>query len=306
MAFSRRQFLLDAGAALFAAPCAYAQAAPAEFKIGYHAITWGDQIEQALDEIAELGYRGVQIRQPHYAKYATRTSEFKDLLAAKKLTLVAISSGNATLNPATMKQEIAERAAMAKWLKEVGGPYLQITDGVRTPNYKLDLDDYRKLGKHLTEIGKRVFNEYGIQLGYHNHMDSLGERRAEVDRIMDATDPKYVWLLPDIAHMHTAGADEVRFVRDYLTRLAFPHFKDVRIQQPAGKTLDGSTVRAKYDFVELGQGQVNVPGVFQIMKDYRYQGWIVIELDRPPAGRAPKESAAISKRYLEEKLRLKL
>ncbi len=306
MTLSRRQFLAGTGATALASQVNVTQTSRAEFKLGYHVNTWGDQLEQAMSEIAELGYRGVQIRQPHYAKYATRASEFKDLLAAKKLTLVAISSGNATLNPATMKHEIAERAALAKWLKEIGGLYLQVTDGVRTPNYKLDLDDYRKLGKHLTEIGKRVFNEYGIQLGYHNHMDSLGERRAEVDRIMDATDPKYVWLLPDIAHMHTAGADEVRFVRDYLTRLAFPHFKDVRIQQPAGKTLDGSTVRAKYDFVELGQGKVNVPGVFQIMKDYRYQGWIVIELDRAPAGRTPKESAAISKRYLEEKLWLKL
>jgi inosose dehydratase len=284
----------------------FAQSAQAEFKFGYQAITWGEQIEQAIDEIAELGYRGIQIRQPNYAKYASRAGEFKELLAARKLALVSISSGNVTIKPGSVKQEIAERVVMAKWLKEVGGLYLQVIDGVRTPEYRANPDDYRKLGKHLTEIGKRTFGEYGVKLAYHNHMNSLGERRDEIDRIMDASDPKHVWLLPDIAHLHTAEGDPVKFVREYLNRIAYPHFKDVVVHQPWGKTLDGSTLRPKYDFVELGEGKVNIAGVLQIMKDYRYQGWIVIELDRAPRGRTPKESAAISKRYVEQKLKLKL
>ena len=304
---SRRRFLLGAGATALSTrfdPSMFA--AEAEFKIGYHAITWGDNLEQAIDEISELGYRGIQIRQPGYEKYARRAAEFKELLAAKKLSIVSISSGNVTVKPDTEKQEIAERVAMAKWMKDVGGLYLQATDGVRTPEYRFNPEDCRRLGKRLNEIGKRTFGEHGIKLAYHNHMNSLGERRDEVDRILDATDPKHVWVLPDIAHLHVAEGDPVRFVRDYLNRLAYPHFKDVIIHQSWSKTLDGSTVRPKYDFVELGQGKVNIPGVLQIMKDYRYQGWIVIELDRAPAGRTPKESAAIGKRYVEEKLRLKL
>jgi inosose dehydratase len=305
MSFSRRVFLIGAGAAALASRLSPSTFAADEFKIGYHAITWGDKIEQAIDDISELGFRGIQIRRPDYEKYATRAGEFKDLMATKKLTVVSISTGGVTIKPDTEKQEIADRAAMAKWMKDVGGLYLQATDSARAREGANTHDDYKRLGKRLTEIGKRTFNEYGIKLGYHNHMDSLGERRDEVDRIMDATDPKYVWALVDIAHMQVAGGDPVKFTRDYINRLVYLYFKDVIIH-PTQAAMDGSRPRPKYDFVELGQGKVNIAGVLQIMKDFRYTGWIVIELDRAPAGRTPKESAIISKRFVEERLKLKM
>ena len=144
-----------------------------------------------------------------------------------------------------------------------------------------------------------------VKLGYHNSMNSMGERRLEVDRIMNATDPKYVWAVIDIAHMRTADGDPVQFTRDYLNRLVYSHFKDVLIQKtPPG--LDGRPLRPKYDFVELGQGVVNIPSVLQILKDFRYQGWVIIELDRATGGRTPKESAVISKKFVEERLKLKI
>ncbi len=304
MDFSRREFLI--GTATTALTARLSFAADYEFNIGYHAITWGDKTEQAIDEISELGYRGVQIRRPDYEKYSNRASEFKELMAAKKLTVVSISTGNVTINPDTEKKEIEDRVAMAKWMKEIGGLYLQATDGARAKEGVNDLDDYKKLGKRLTETGKRTFNEYGVKLGYHNHMNALGERREEVDRIMEATDPKYVWALVDIAHMQAAGGDPVRFMRDYINRLVYPHFKDVIVHPTGQASLDGKAARPKYDFVELGQGKVNIPGVLDMMKSYRYKGWIIIELDRAPAGRTPKESAVMSRKYVEEKLKIKV
>jgi inosose dehydratase len=307
---SRRQFLLGVGAAALAAqfdpdPNSSVFAADYEFKIGYHAMTWGDKTEQAIDEISELGFSGVAIRRSDYEKYANRAAEFKDLMAAKKLTVVLISTGDVTINPGAEKQEIADRVAMAKWMKDLGGLHLEATDNSRAKEGVNDHEDYKKLGRRLTEIGKRTFGEYGVKLGYQNSMNSMGERQLEFDRIMNATDPKYVWAAADIAHMHIAGGDPVKFTRDYINRLLYPHFNDVLIQKtPPG--LDGRPLRPKYDFAELGQGVVNIPGALQIMKDFRYQGWIIIELDRAPGGRTPKESAAISKKFVEERLKLKI
>ncbi|MBI1759955.1 MAG: TIM barrel protein [Acidobacteria bacterium] len=303
MRFSRRQFMCGVGAAALTGHSTFAKPQQAEFSIGYDTAAWQSQTEQAVTEISALGYRGIQIRQASYTKYANRPGEFKALLAARKLSLVALAASNITLNPTTMKQEIADALLMAKWLKEVGGIYLQVADGARPPASLPAPDDYRKLGKHLTEIGKRTLGEGGIKLAYRNQIQSLGQRRDEVDRILDATDPKYVWLLVDSAHLSASGGEEVRFVRDYLNRLAFPHFTDVRISQSATTTLDGSRVPAKYDFVELGQGKVNLPSVFQILKDYHYAGWVIVALDRTPQGRTAQESAAISKRFIEEKLK---
>ncbi len=310
MTQSRRQFLLGAGATAFAGHfdanlISLPPTADYEFKIGYQAITWGDKTEQAIDEISEIGFRGIEIRRSDYEKYAGRAAEFKELLASKKLTVVSIATGDVTINPGSEKQEITDRVAMAKWMKDVGGLYMQATDNTRVKEGVNDHEDFKRLSRRLNDIGKRTFNEYGVKFGYHNSINSLGERRMEVDRILNATDPKYVLAVVDIGHMQIAGGDPVQFTRDYINRLAYSHFKDVLIQktQPG---LDGRALKPRYDFVELGQGAVNITGALQIMKDYRYQGWIIVGPDRTPLGRTPKESAVISKRYVEEKLKLKV
>jgi inosose dehydratase len=300
MLFSRRQFLNGALSSALAPTLLSAQA---EIQFGYDTATWADQADQALNEISELGYPGIQLSSVAYAKYAYQAVDFKALLLTKKLTLVALAAGDATLNTATMKQEITDFASRAKWVGEVGGEYMQVTDNARPTTSKSMLDAYPKLGKHLTEIGKRTLGNYGIKLAFRNQISGLGAQRNEIDRIMDATDPKYVWLSPDLAHLHTVSGDELRFVRDYLNRLAYPHFNDVRLHRPASATLDGSRVAATFEFVELGQGKVNAGAVFQIMKDYRHQGWILVELSRTLRGRTPKESALINKRFIEEKLK---
>lgn len=304
MGFTRRQFLHNAGISVISH--SFAHAAQAQFKFGYDAASWDEQVEQATTEISELSFHGISVPLSSYVKFAHRAADFKAMIATSKLTPVAFTAGDATLNLSTMKQEIADFILKAKWVAEAGGQYLQIADAARPTASKPDPDDYRKLGKHLTEIGKRTFTNHGIKLAYRNRMNSLGERRDDIDRILDATDPKFVWMVTDLAHLQIAGGDEVRFVRDYLNRLAYPHFNDVRIFQPASTTLDGSRVPAKYDFVELGQGKVNLASAFQIMKDYRYQGWIMLELAHAIRGRSAKESASISKRFIEEKLKIKL
>ncbi len=45
----------------------------------------------------------------------------------------------------------------------------------------------KKWGKLLTELSKRTA-DMGIQVGFHNHMDSLGKRPEEVDWIFAGTD----------------------------------------------------------------------------------------------------------------------
>jgi inosose dehydratase len=54
---------------------------------------------------------------------------------------------------------------------------------------------------------------------------------------------------------------------------------------------------------ELGRGCVDIPAVFSALNKADYRGWVVVELDRVPDGStSPKESALISRNYLEQKL----
>jgi inosose dehydratase len=267
-------------------------------RLGYAAITWEGNDALAIKEIAELGFRGIQLRSNILKEYGERPEALRDLLAQNKLEMVAFSSGGVSIAPGTMAAEVAKHVRNAQFVKAVGGRYLQVTDSARPKDRKPEAADFTQLGQVITEIAKRTA-DLGVPLGYHNHMASLGEAPDEVDRIMDAADSRHVKLELDIAHYVQGGGDPVKAINKYRDRLLFLHIKDV--ENLAGAERQGRT----YRFVELGRGRVDVAGVFAALKKINFNGWAVIELDSvPDKTRTPKESAQISKEYLEQKLGL--
>jgi inosose dehydratase len=118
---------------------------------------------------------------------------------------------------------------------------------------------------------------------------------------MDASDPRYVKLELDIAHYQQGGGDPVKAIRTYRDRLLFLHIKDVEGPLEAGT----GDPKHSYRFVELGRGKVDLPACFTALKEIMFRGWAVVELDSvPDKSRTPKESAVISRKYIEEKLKL--
>jgi inosose dehydratase len=320
---SRREFMVGAGAvaAVTALPVPSQQGgsplypptdlsyfdkpikAPAfEVRFGYAAITWKGDDLQAIQDVAELGFKGIQLRANVLEKFGGRPQALRDLLSQHRLTMAAFSSGGVRTDPGTEEEEILKHTSNAKFVRDVGGVYLQLTDSARPKDRKPEAEDFKKLGRMLTEIGKRTL-DLGIPAAYHNHMNSLGEAPDEVDRILDAADPHFVKLLLDVAHYAQGGGDPVKAVKQYHDRLPLLHIKDVESPVP-GATGDLSR---SYRFVELGRGKVDFPGLFEALKAVKFNGWGIVELDSvPDPARTPKESAIISKKYIEEKLRMKI
>jgi inosose dehydratase len=263
--------------------------APAEIRIGYASITWGGHDAQAIDDIAALGFEGVQLRSNILPEWEARPQALADLLASKQLTFVALSSGSVDVDKPPAG-EIATHVAHATFLRAARGRYLQCTDA--RPKRAIVRADYERLGRLLTEIGKRTA-DLGIPLGYHNHMGTLGEKPEEVAQILDASDPRYVKLELDVAHYQQGGGDPVKAIRTYADRLLFLHIKDVQ-DRPGGSSGTGS-----YQFVELGRGKVDVKACFAALHEAKFRGWAVVELDAvPDRSRTPKEAAAVNKQFL--------
>jgi inosose dehydratase len=176
--------------------------------------------------------------------------------------------------------------------------YLQVTD--ERPKRAIAPEDYRRMGMLLTEIGKRSA-DLGVPLGYHNHMNNLGERPEEVAAVLDAADPRYVKLELDTAHYQQGGGDPVKAVHEYRDRLLFLHIKD--LESPVAGAANNAS--RSYRFVEPGRGNVDLKGVFAALDQIGFKGWAVVELDRvPDPGRTPKESAMIAREFIERELKL--
>lgn len=292
----RRQFVQGTVAATLAlgrwpGP-AEAPASPIRF--GYAALTWGGNDPQAIDDISELGFRGIQLRASAVARWGGTPRQLRDLLAARGLTLVALSSGLVRLGPAREADDLALHLRHARFLRDAGGLYLQVVDQ-RPAGRDPSSDDFRRMGRLLTEIGRRSA-DLGIPLGYHNHMGNLGQSPHEVRQVLESADPRFLKLELDIAHYRQAGGDPADAIRRYADRLLFLHIKDLESPVPG----EGP---ASYRFVELGRGMVDLPAVFTALADVRFQGWAVVELDR---SENPKASGAISRKYLTETLKLEV
>ncbi len=270
--------------------------APAEIRLGYAAITWAGNDRQAIEDVSALGFHGIQLR-ANVIKDFSSAGELKNLLEQHQLTMVALSSGGVRIDAAVEADEIAKHTANAKFVHDVGGLYLQVTDQ-KPKGRAVTSADYKRLGRMITEIGKRTA-DLGVSLGYHNHMGTLSERPEELDQILSAVDPRYVKLELDVAHYFQGGGDPAKAIDTYRDRLLFLHIKDVEQMPPAAGGAKG------YRFVELGRGKVDLPAVFQALHKVNFRGWAVVELDSvPDNSRTPKDSAVISKKYLEERLGL--
>jgi inosose dehydratase len=147
-----------------------------------------------------------------------------------------------------------------------------------------------KYANLINEIGKRTLT-IGVQTNYHNHMGQLGQTPEEVEVILDHCDSKNVKFLLDIAHYHQGGGDPVVALKKYKKRIDALHLKDVRSNTGDAKA---------YTFVELGQGNVNLPGFFNALDDIKFKGWGIVELDAvPDKNKTPVQCANITKTYLQ-------
>ena len=298
MPISRRSFLAGVGAAAVTTPCGVSaflrtQLDAASIRVGYAAITWGGDDERAIREIAEAAFPGIQLRNSAVERFGRAPGELRDLLAAHKLTLAALSSGNLGIDPAVEARELAMHVAHATFLRDVGGQHLQIIDE-RPKGRAIVAADYARLGKLLTELGRRTA-DLGVPLVYHHHMNSLGEKPHEIDAILDAADPTVVGLLFDIAHYRQGGGDPVAAIRKYRDRIRVVHLKDVRVIDRA----------PGYEWVELGRGRVDGKGCVAALKEINFRGWAIIELDRvPDPNGSPKASAVANREYAAKQLGL--
>jgi inosose dehydratase len=292
MPVNRREFLASLAIAAVSARTANAARARsvARIRFGYAAITWGNNELVAIEEISKLGYPGIQLRSGIVRHFVRAPSTLRDLLAQKKLTFVALSSGGVTLDPAAEQKMIADHVARAKFLRDAGGLFLQVTDE-RPSAADVTPADCERLGVLLTEIGRQAA-EIGVPLAYHPHMGTIGERPENADRVLAASDKRYVKLLLDVAHYTQGGGDPAAAIRRHRDRLALLHLKDVEtIPDKPG-----------FRFVELGKGRVNLAAVFDALNEIAFDGWAVVELDDVTApDRSPAESAEINKKYLESR-----
>lgn len=285
-----------------------------DFRIGITTNTrggWEKDLIKSFREAAEVGYRAVETFYSYVLPYWDKPEEMKMILAEFGLRFVTVSNGGPMVmqfeDAALADRIIDEHVKLVRWIKGFGCTHLKINTGQRRAQGTTE-DDLQQMAKTLNELGRHISDE-GLKLGVHAHLWTQLQDRKEIDRLMELTDPRHVYMVLDTGHINMAGIDPVELTKAYVGRIVEFHLKDCKPEDRGGHKgpvpqREGYTDRGKRIFYELGKGGVDFPGIISVLRKNRWKGWLTVELDSTDT--TPRDSALQSKRYLENVLQLTL
>lgn len=162
--------------------------------------------------------------------------------------------------------------------------------------------EWQKLCEGLNRLGK-IAAERGFKLCYHHHMATVVQTVEETKRLMDNTDPEYVYLCYDTGHFTFSGEDAVGAMRLFASRVGHIHLKDIRPDMMKKAYAEGFCFRQSVlagCFTIPGDGCVDFPGVFEELKKVNYEGWLIVEAEQDPAKANPLEYALMAREYIRK------
>ena len=160
------------------------------------------------------------------------------------------------------------------------------TPVAKRPRFAND-DLWKAYAARLNAFGEHLLTTYGIKLAYHHHMGAYVESPADVDKLMDLTDPAKVFLLFDTGHAYFGGAlNPVDLLKKHVKRVVHVHCKDVRAKVIAQARNDSwSFLNGVINgtFTVPGDGALDYAAVLATLKNAGYEGWLVVEAEQDPA-----------------------
>lgn len=271
--------------------------------------------EQQVRLVSELGFPGLELYGESMGGYVDDLPGLKALLDRYGVTLITISNKGTVngrpvdfITPELRQETIDDHVA---WVRKnhtyFGCQHFKINMGRRAPQGTSD-DDLKALADSLNALG-RATADLGVRLSPHPHIWGPIERPEEIHRLMELTDPRYVYLLPDTAHLNLGGGDPLELIRQYYDRIYAIHWKDTRASYRGftGPTPTREEHNKEILYKDLGTGGVDIPGIWSLLLEHGYQGWITLDLDppRPAEGEGTYEDKLrINHRFLTDVLKV--
>ena len=328
MTLTRRDFIRQsaalAGATVLGARTA--SAAPLRFRFAYSAISWDQNIEEAIKVGQRLGMPGIEPFRVNAVNYFDKPLALKKLMDDAGMRMVSCSNGGAPgdgivrqfsgnfHDASKTPQTIRDHVAFARdFLLPFGYvDHFKMNPGPRPPGYDVSDDQIKVCADALNAIGMQTIR-FGIKLAPHPHVGALIQNEHEVRRLMALTDPRYVWLTTDTSHLTLGGMDPLQIMKDYWPRVAEVHYKDAPRHLRGNKVVavpkTGPESGGHNWFRNLGgadSGGVDFPAIQKFLIQRNYAGWVTLDLDASmiPAGSNMEETLKGNIRYLVDVLKV--
>lgn len=189
--------------------------------------------EQYLREVAEAGYHWTELGPFGYL--GTDVAEVCDAFHRHDLALSGGTVFTSLHRPSAIEEVWSDVRVVAAAVQSLGGEHL-----ITIPElWQRDGDDRVVGAREFSaaewttflaghdEIGRRLWEEFGLRQQFHSHAESPIGSYREVVRLLEGTDPAFVNLCLDTGHLAYYGGDSLRLVREHGSRVGYLHLKQV-------------------------------------------------------------------------------
>ena len=289
-------------------------------KLGIAPIAWTNDdmpdlgkentFEQCVSEMALAGFTGSEVGN----KYPKDPEVLKKALELRGVEICNQWFSSFLITKPFEEVEKEFRAQLA-FLKAMGAKVIgaseqsySVQGQLDTPifghKYEMTDPEWDTFCTGMNKLGKIAKEEYGIALTFHHHMGTVVQSLAEVDRMMENTDPEYVSLLFDTGHFTYCGEDPLEVVKKYVHRIKHVHLKDIRpevVEQVKKENMSFLAGVRAGAFTIPGDGCINYDPIFKVLEDAGYEGYMVVEAEQDPAKANPLEYAIRARKFIAEK-----
>jgi len=269
--------------------------------------------EYVLDDVANLGYAGVEANRQALDDFAKQLPRLRGHLADRHLTLTAAPLIGSFFERDERPKEIETLGRVADFLAEVNEGAIVLFRTVAHPARRdmvageppllpLTPDKLARLADTLNEYGDRCRN-FGLQAAIQNRVGTYLETPDEYEAIINHTEPELVGLAPDLGHWAYAGGDVDRLISEHRRRFVYPRLKgfDAKVfQHVVDEHLGFRQFVEASGFTPLGEGTLDLEEPLLRLENAEYGGWVCVELE--PGIAEPRASAQTGRDYLRERL----
>lgn len=150
---------------------------------------------------------------------------------------------------------------------------------------RLSPERYADLLGNIRAIAELAWTQYGVRPVLHPHAGGYIEFADEIKRAIADVPKDLSGFVFDTGHLYYAGMDPETWIRKYIDRIDYIHFKDVNqaiYDQMLKIEIDFFEACAKGVMCPIGSGVIDYGGINKALREIGYTGWVTVEQERDP------------------------
>jgi inosose dehydratase len=271
---------------------------------------WGYQMpaDRVLQETASIGLEAMEAGPEEFLP--GDPTEVVGVLGGYGLGLVGGFVPTVLHEPGVRDEQLTFVERRAEFFAAAGADVVILAASTGSEDYgevfEADEDAWRTLFGSLQEV-EDICARHGVAVSLHQHYGTVIERDDQLRRFLEGSE---MGLCLDTGHLAIGGSDPVEIAKLAGGRINHVHLKDVDYElaaRLASRELDFKEAAKRGAFLPLGEGDVDVGRLIDVLEGEGYSGWYVLEQDtvvetEPEYGKGPVEDVNKSLVYIEKML----